>query len=186
MNFDLKVKEILKETFILTGEIQNLKIIDNLKNFVKNNKNEKLSYKTHVKGHFTGFESLIKNDDFLNFLKLIQPTIKIIYQDNFLVKEAWGNLCRINEEITEHGHEGVSGFCGILYLSDNGPGTYFREYDLLIEEKIGRYILFHPILKHSVKKIEKDIERVSIAFNMYGIKDWWDDSNLKWLNKNEI
>jgi hypothetical protein len=186
MNFDLKVKEILKETFILTGEIQNSKIIDNLKNFVKNNKNEKLSYKTHVKGHFTGFESLIKNDDFLNFLKLIQPTIKIIYQDNFLVKEAWGNLCRINEEITEHGHESVSGFCGILYLSDNGPGTYFREYDLLIEEKIGRYILFHPILKHSVKKIEKDIERVSIAFNMYGIKDWWDDSNLKWLNKNEI
>ena len=186
MNFELKVKEILKPTYILTGKINDKNIINNLINFVKKNKDEKLSYQTNVKGHFTGFKSLINNEDFLNFLTIIQENIRIVFQDNFIIRDVWGNLCKINEKVVEHDHKGTSGFCGILYLSDNGPGTYFREYDLLIEEKIGRYILFHPILKHSVKKIEKDIERVSIAFNMYGIKDWWDDSNLKWLNKNEI
>ena len=79
MNFELKVKEILKETYILTGKINNEQLIKNLIEVVKKNKDEKLSYKTHVKGHFTGFKSLIQNDDFLNFLKNIQENIKMIY-----------------------------------------------------------------------------------------------------------
>ena len=68
MNFELKVKEILKETFILTGFIKNEEIINNLKNFIEQNKNEKLSYKTNVLGHFTGFKSLIDNKNFIDFL----------------------------------------------------------------------------------------------------------------------
>jgi hypothetical protein len=28
------------------------------------------------------------------------------------------------------------------------------------------------MLKHSVKKIENDIERITVAFNMDGIKKW--------------
>jgi len=78
MNFELQVKEVLKETFILTGKIKDKDIIDNLTYFVKNNKDNELSYKTNVKGHFTGFFSLVQNNDFLNFLKIIQPNIKII------------------------------------------------------------------------------------------------------------
>lgn len=172
MNFELKVKEILKETYILTGKINNEHLIKNLIEFVKKNKDDKLSYKTNVKGHFTGFYSLIQNNDFITFLKEIQPQIKIIYPDNFIIYEAWGNICKTGDEIIEHTHGGVSGFCGVLYLTDGGPGTYFKEYDLLIEEEIGKYILFHPLLKHSVKKIEKDIERITIAFNMQEIKNW--------------
>jgi len=186
MNFELQVKEVLKETFILTGKIKDKDIINNLTNFVKNNKDEELSYKTNVKGHFTGFHSLVQNNDFLNFLKIIQPNIKIIYTNDFLIQEAWGNLCKIGEEVTEHAHEGVAAFCGILYLTDGGPGTYFKEYDLLIEEEIGKYILFHPLLKHKVEKITKEIERITIAFNMNDVKKWSDSSNIKWVNKNEI
>jgi len=186
MNFELQVKEVLKETFILTGKIKDKDIIDNLTYFVKNNKDNELSYKTNVKGHFTGFFSLVQNNDFLNFLKIIQPNIKIIYNNDFLIQEAWGNLCKIGEEVTEHDHASTSAFCGILYLTEGGPGTYFKEYDLLIEEEIGKYILFHPMLNHSVKKITKEIERITIAFNMNEVKKWSDFSNIKWINKNEI
>lgn len=183
MNFELKVKEIIKETYILTGKINNKDIINNLIKFVKNNKDEELSYKTNVKAHFTGFKSLVENKDFINFLKEIQPQIKIIYQDNFIISSAWGNLCKIGEEVIEHDHEDVSGFCGILYLTEGGPGTYFKEYDLLIQEEIGKFILFHPFLKHSVKKIENDIERITIAFNMTYFKSWQKDNNITWVNK---
>jgi hypothetical protein len=172
MNFELNVKEIPVETFLLTGKIHNPQLIDNLINFVKNNKDEKLSYRTLVKAHFTGFKSLIQNTDFINFLTIIQQNIKIIFKNNFIIQDAWGNLCKKNDEIIEHHHEAVTAFCGVLYLTEGGPGTYFKEYDLNIKEEIGKYILFHPLLMHSVKKIEDDIERITIAFNMNKIRDW--------------
>lgn len=183
MNFELNVKEILKETYILTGKIKNEQLIENLINIVKKNKDEKLSYKTHVKGHFTGFKCLTDNNEFITFLKNIQENIKIIYKENFIISDVWGNVCKIGEEVTEHDHSSVNGFCGILYLTEGGPGTYFKEYDLLIKEEIGKYILFHPLLQHSVKKIENDIERITIAFNMNQIKEWEDYSQTTWVNK---
>jgi len=186
MNFDLKVKDISIETYILTGKIDNQEVINNLINFIKISKDEELSYKTHVKGHFTGFKSLIENKDFFNFLKIIQENIKIIYNKNFIINDAWGNICKKGEEVVEHNHGSITGFCGILYLTENGPGTYFKDYDLLIKEEIGKYILFHPKLFHKVEKITNDIERITVAFNMNEIKTWDNLTNIKWVNKNEI
>ena len=186
MNFDLKVKDILRETFILTGKMNNTQLINDLIDCVKNNKNEKLSYKTNVKAHFTGFDSLIQNNYFLNFLKQIQDNIKIVLPDDFIIQNAWGNLCKIGEEITEHNHSGITGFCGILYLTEGGPGTYFKDYDLTIKEEVGKYILFDPLLKHSVEKIKDNIERITIAFNISRIKLWENKKDLTWLNQNEI
>jgi hypothetical protein len=183
MNFELKVKEILKETYILTGKINNEELIKNLIEVVKKNKDHKLSYKTHVNGHFTGFKSLVQNNEFITFLKEIRENIKIVYNGNFIIQDAWGNIFKIGEEVTEHAHEGVNGFCGILYLTKEGPGTYFKEYDLLIKEEVGKYILFSPSLKHSVKKIENDIERITIAFNMKELKNWEDYSQAIWIEK---
>jgi hypothetical protein len=186
MNFELKVKEVLKETFILTGKINNEELIKNLIEVVKNNKDENIGQKTHVKGHFTGFKTLIQNKDFLNFLKIIHPQIKIVYGNDFQILDAWGNLCKINEEITEHSHLGITGFCGILYLTEGGPGTYFREYDFLVEEEIGKYVLFHPSLLHSVEKIKNNLERITVAFNMVELKKWNDYSKAIKVNKNDI
>jgi hypothetical protein len=188
MNFELTVKEIKLETFMLTGRILDEKILNNLINAVKNNKDDILSYKTNVKGHFTGFKSLINNEDLHSFLKLIQPCIFTIYNKNFVISDAWGNICKKGGEIIEHDHgDHDFAFCGILYLSNGGPGTYFRDYDITINEEIGKYVLFHPKLLHCVKKIENDIDRITIAFNMGKIKDWDQDLNkLTWVNKNEI
>jgi hypothetical protein len=90
MNFNLQVKDIVKETFLLTGKIDDKEIINNLKDFVRNNKDENLSYKTNVKGYFTGFQSLINNSYFINFLKIIQPPDFNNFSKNFMIKEAWG------------------------------------------------------------------------------------------------
>jgi hypothetical protein len=183
MNFELKVKEISLDLYILIGKINDTIIINNLISFIKNTKDVELSYKTHVKGHFTGFKSLINNIYFHNFLKMIQPYIKLIYPKNFQITDAWGNICKQNEEVTEHDHKSMSAFCGILYLSEGGPGTYFKDYDLTVEEEIGKFILFHPSCTHSVKKINKEIERITVAFNMSGLLMWQDISNAKWVNK---
>ena len=183
MNFELRVKEILKETCILTSKIDDKNIINNLINSIKNCENSNLNYKTNVKGVFTGFESLINNIYFVDFLKIIQPSIKVIYSQNFIIDSVWGNICKKGDEVIEHDHVGVSGFCGILYLTEDGPGTYFKEYDLTINEEIGKFILFNPILKHSVLKIDKDIERITLAFNMNQVKDLTNLSNVTWVNK---
>ena len=117
MNFELKVKEISVETYILTGKINDQNIINNLKVTIKNTKDNELSYKTNVKGHFTGFKSLINNEDLHSFLKLIQPCIFTIYNKNFVISDAWGNICKKGGEIIEHDHgDHDFAFCGILYL----------------------------------------------------------------------
>ena len=175
----MKVKEITLDVFLLTGKIFNDKIINNLINFVINNKDNELSYKTNVKGHFTGFNSLVENSDFNSFLKIIQPQTKIICDKNFIIQAAWGNLCKKGDEVVEHDH-GNNLFCGILYLTEGGPGTYFRDFDYTINEERGKFVLFHPKLLHSVKKIEQDLERISISFNMADIKEW---DNLKFVNQ---
>lgn len=187
MNFELNVKEIKLETFILTGKIFDEKIINNLTDIVKKNKDDKLSYKTNVKGHFTGFKTLVNDPNFHDFLKLIQPYINIIYKNDFIIDDAWGNICKKGDEVTEHDH-GDNAFCGILYLSNGGPGTYFKDYDITVNEEIGKYVLFHSKLLHSVKKIEKDMNRITVAFNMGKIRDWEKDlhNNITWVNKNEI
>ena len=174
------VKDIAKETFLLTSEIDNKEIVDNLIDFIKKNKNTELSNKTHVKGHFTGFHKLVNNVYFHNFLKLIIDRIYIIYKNDFNITEAWGNILKKGDLVTEHDH-GNNAFCGILYLSEGGPGTFFKQYNKTIEEKIGRFVLFHPSLLHSVEKIEKDIERITVAFNMSGIKPWDKLENITFI-----
>jgi hypothetical protein len=172
MNFELKVKEIFFESYILIGKINNEQIIESLKKFIKENKDEKLSYKTNVKGHFTGFKSLIDNNYFNNFFKLIDPYIKLIYSKNFIINSAWGNILKKSDEVYPHKHEGTDAFSGILYLTNEGPGTFFHEHDMIIKEEIGKFVLFHPSITHSVKKIEDDIERITVAFNISEVKNW--------------
>jgi hypothetical protein len=185
MNFELKVLEIPTECFILTGKIENIEIIENLKKFIKENINKDLSYMTHVKAGFTGFDGLINNNDFHKFLKLISRHIKFIYQKNFIISEAWGNVYKKSEEATPHSHAGITAFCGILYLTDNGPGTFFHDFNLTIKEEIGKFVLFHPKLLHSVDKIENDVERITVAFNMNECKDWANYDNSIHI-KNDI
>lgn len=178
MNYNLLVRDISVETFILSGKINDNELIENLKNTVRQKaKSSTLNYKTNVKGLFTGFDSLSKDTYFLKFLELIKNEIRVVYNSPFVIRDAWGNICKENDEVLVHDHIETSAFCSILYLTDGGPGTYFDNYALNVEEEIGRFVIFSPILKHQVKKIDKNIERITIAFNADQSKPWNNDKD---------
>jgi hypothetical protein len=172
MNLKFYNKEKKINTFIITGKVDNEKILNNLINCVRENEKKELHSTTNVKGKFTGFKGVVSNQDFHYFLKLIEPAIKVIFNNNFIVYDAWGNILEKDGEVLEHDHIGTTAFCGIIYLSEKGPGTYFKDYDITIEEEIGKFVLFHPILSHSVKKINENIERITVAFNCNKYNPW--------------
>lgn len=161
-------KSIELNTFILINEINDNELIDKLiLNVKKKIKDSRISGKTNVKAEHSEFNSLTQDPYFHKFLKIIQPFIYKIYQKNFVVSDVWGNIySNENHYAVEHNHIGTSAFSGILYCTDGpGPGTYFHEYDLIVSEKKGRFVLFTPELMHSVSKFNYMTERITIAFN---------------------
>jgi hypothetical protein len=158
-------KEIKLDTFILIDKINDHTIIDNLKEDIYKN-DEYFHQPTNVMAKHSEFNFLVNNKNFHNFLKLIKKQIYIIFKKNFIIDEVWANIYNGEDYTKMHDHKGATAFSGILYLTDGpGPGTYFPEYDLTIEEEAGKFVLFHGDLKHEVKKFKYNKDRVTIAFN---------------------
>jgi len=181
-------KSLELKTFILMGEINDCELIDKLiLNVEKKMKESTISGKSNVKAEHSEFNSLTKDYNFHNFLKIIQPFIYKIYQDSFVVSNVWGNIySKEDHHAVEHTHIGTSAFCGVLYCTDGpGPGTYFSEYDLTIHEKKGRFILFSPELKHSVPRFNYTNKRITIAFNFNEYKKWENTYPYVIKNNNE-
>jgi hypothetical protein len=181
-DFKLYEKDIVRNTSILVDEINDYQLIDNLivdiKKAVEIDPHKEL---TNVIGQHTQFNALTENPNFINFIKLIKKQIFYFYRKKeFRMKEVWGNIYSNNDHYTKmHCHGESSAFCGILYCTDGpGPGTYFNDYDLTIEEKKGRFVLFHPMLFHEVKKFDYKKERITIAWNFFQSKPWQDKSFL--------
>ena len=176
MNINLVAQDIPLQTFIAWGDIENKKILEDLKSDALKqiaNSDGKLNYKTNVKGKMTDWQSLANSPSLKNFIYSIKDEIKLIHTKSFILKEAWANLLKKDDKVRGHNHRGsIGAFCGIIYLSDQGPGTFFKELNFLLPEKTGRYVLFHPLLFHEVKKIENDIERLTIAFNCHEVLEW--------------
>jgi len=179
-------KKIEINTYILIGEINNFDLIDNLiKDVRKGVKLSTINRITNVKGDHTDFKYLVLNNNFHKFLKIIQPSIYKIYQQNFLLKDVWGNIYKKNDYADIHSHED-SAFCGILYCTDGpGPGTYFNQYDLLVKEKKGRFVLFHPKLLHEVRPYIHEEERITIAWNFSATNDYSDYSNTFFIKPDD-
>ena len=55
----------------------------------------------------TSFERFNGDPDFHNFLKLIQPDIKKIWQKSFIIKDSWGVIMNEGDSTDYHSHEGV-------------------------------------------------------------------------------
>ena len=181
-------KKIELDSYILINEINDFELIDKLILDVKAGvKTSIISGKTNVKGEHTNFTHLTENSNFHKFLKLIQPSIYKIYQRNFIIRDAWGNIYSKEEHYANcHNHGESSAFCGILYCTDGpGPGTYFNQHDLLISEKKGRFVLFSPILNHEVHNFKYIKDRITIAFNFMETKTFDNYDNAYFVNKNE-
>jgi len=166
------ITQIKKEVFLLEGVYKNTRVLKSLKDKIKENtKNSKVG-KTNVVAKTTSFFFLRKDPDFVTFITDIRKDINKIYPYDFIIVDAWGNAYKKGQYAKEHTHIEASAFCGILYLTNSGPGTYFSELDLTVKEKEGKYVLFTPMLKHSVKKYGGKEERITAAFNMNECKPW--------------
>lgn len=169
-------KNISLETFILVDEIDNNLVLDNLIKDIYENK-DFFFKNTNVKAKHSQFKFLVENENFHNFLHLIKKQIYSIYKHNFVIEDCWSNIYNGDDYAEEHDHRGSTAFSGILYLTDGpGPGTYFKEYDLTVFEKKGRFVLFHGHLKHEVKKFKYTKDRITVAFNFV---------NTGWINKEQ-
>lgn len=154
--------------------------LENLKNkVIQLSKNIEKHNLTNVKGIFTGFQSLVADKNFHKFLIDIHPIIKKYFPFDFFIRDAWANILNENDEVEVHDHYGKSSYCGILYLTEGGPGTYFDDIDLNVEEEIGRYVLFDPLIRHSVKKNKSNVTRMTIAFNLVKRKEWEKIENIE-------
>jgi hypothetical protein len=180
-------KKIEIDTYVLVGEINNFDLIDNLiKDIREGVKISKVSGKTNVTAEHTEFKYLVSNPDFHKFLKIIQPSIYKIYQHNFLLKDVWGNIYSKNTDCALPHVHNDSAFCGILYCTDGpGPGTYFNEYDLLVKEKKGRFVLFHPRLLHEVKPYDYKSDRITVAWNFSTANNWGNYENVYFIGKDK-
>jgi hypothetical protein len=162
------------------NKYENRLVLKNLKKkIIQISKNINKHNLTKVKGIFTGFQSLVADKNFHKFLVDIHPIIKKYYPFDFFIKDAWANILNEGDEVVVHSHNGECTFCGILYLTEGGPGTYFNDIDLNVEEEIGRYVLFDPLMQHSVKKIKNNVSRMTIAFNLVIRKEWQKIENIE-------
>lgn len=183
-------KPMILDTYVFVNEIDNFSLIDKLVEISRKDlPNSPISTMTNVKARRTDFNSLKFCQEFHEFLKIIRKDIFKIYPANFSINSAWANFYGNTkmDHAQEHNHVGVSAFCGILYCTDGpGPGTHFKQYDLNIEEKKGRFVLFHPLLLHSVSKFNYESERITIAFNMDEVKSWDYSNNSIYKINNKI
>ena len=166
-------KVIQSESYLSTCFVKNKDLLERIKNkIIEKTKDSSLDYKTNVKAKFTGFYSLREEPEIFEFITEIKPFIDNIYNRVAVVEECWGNVYDNNDHTTLHHHKDCTGFCGILYLSEGGPGTYFKDFDTTIKEEYGKVVLFDPLLLHQVVPSNLQNTRITMAFNCYEKKPW--------------
>jgi hypothetical protein len=165
---ELLKRTIDLKTFILIDFIKDFKIVDNLLEEIHSAKEKDfLKHPSNVVAKHTRFNYLSESKNFHKFLISIDEQIKLICKQSFLIEFAWANIYNGSDTyVREHTHEDATAFSGILYLTDGpGPGTYFNDYDKLIKEEKGKFVLFHGHLKHSVPKYVYNKDRITISWN---------------------
>jgi len=166
-------KIIQRESYISIFFVKNKDLLERIKHkIIKKTKDSPLNYKTNVKAKFTGFYSLVEEPEIFEFITEIKPCIDNISNQVTIVKECWGNVYENDDHTILHHHREVSGFCGIIYLTEGGPGTYFKDFDLTIKEEYGKVVLFDPLLLHQVNKSNLQSTRITMVFNCYEHKPW--------------
>jgi len=156
-------KEI--NTFILVDKFKEPKILMDLLDNIKEYTNF-LPVPTNVHAKHTDFKFLNHNKHFLKFLNKISYATSLIHDGKFVLKSSWANIYQKKEDYTQRHNHSSCTFSGILYLSDGpGPGTYFNDYNLTINEEFGKFVLFHSYLDHEVYKFDYKKDRITVAFN---------------------
>lgn len=137
-----------------------------------------LDYKTNVKCQMTTFQYFMNNKYFLQFLKNISSELEKEITDRLQVslrlKNVWGLKMKGKQDhVIEHNHDhSTNCISGILYLTNDGPGTFFPELNYRVKEVRGKFVLFSSFLLHSVKKSLLKKDRYTISFNFEDYTNW--------------
>ena len=59
-----------------------------------------------------------------------------------------------------------------LGLTENGPVTFFNDFNITVEEKIGKILFFSPLAKHSVLPSNLNKSRYTISFNFQALENF--------------
>ena len=166
MDFNLKKLKVQKDVFVLTGKIKNEKLLTNLKKYIIQESSIIYKEGSNVHSERTDFKALINNDEFFGFLKEAKDTITHAWPYDFNVFDAWGCVYKDPSDFRmRHNHLGTTAFSGIIYLGNEGPGTFFPELNLTVKEEFGKFVIFTPMLDHEVSRYQYKKPRVIAAFN---------------------
>lgn len=169
-DFKLEVAKIENFGFIIEYQFENLNFVDILKKEIKNNVGS-MDYKTNVKGKMTDFKQFVKNKIFNDLLKECIDVTYVLNIPKSNLVDAWGNILKKGDSVEEHSHYKCS-LSGVLYLTENGPGTYFPQFNKTVDEKIGKVVLFNGNALHSVPVYKGNEDRYTIAFNFEEVAPW--------------
>jgi len=131
----------------------------------------KLSYNTNVKNQMTDFQTFIDDIEihqiFNKFVNLFSLHLNC---GSMKLLNCWGTKSCEFVETSKHAHDlGVS---GIIYLTEDGPGTFFPEFNFNVDEKIGKIVFFDSRALHEVKKTKITNPRYLLSFNFKKINSW--------------
>jgi hypothetical protein len=157
--YNVSLATIQKNLYLVEYQLNDLSFIEDFKTLIDNNVSN-LSYKTNVKGKMTEWSLFCDNEVFINIIKSCSEIISFIEKRGLVCNSAWGNILEGDNEVLMHSHS-ESAVSGIIYLTENGPGTYFPQFNKIIEEKIGKIVFFSPEAMHGVTKSKLNKKRVT-------------------------
>jgi hypothetical protein len=168
-SYSLHVLPVVKNLFIFEYQLKNLSFVEDFKKKINQevNSHDNNNFKTNVKGKMTRWDFFNKDKNFHLCLEESCSFLKIINSVDMKIESSWGNILSDNDEVLEHDHVARTiALSGILYLTEDGPGTYFKLLNKSIDEKIGKIVFFSSELRHSVPKIKIEKDRYTVAFNL--------------------
>ena len=170
--YSVEFATLEKKLFLIEHQLNDLSFVEDFKNLIDTNISE-LSYKTNVKGKMTKWDTFVSNKDFQKIILSNVDIIKYFAINSYYCDNAWGNKLENEDEVTPHHHGTLDIIIsGILYLTEDGPGTYFREFNKTIKEKIGKLVFFSSEAYHSVSKSNLNKARYTISFNFKKINEF--------------
>jgi hypothetical protein len=171
-DFKLNIAKVESLGFLIEYQFKNLDFVDILKKEIKNSVGS-MDYKTNVKGKMTNFSKFTKNKIFNNLLEECIEITHVLNLPKSILTDAWGNILKKGDSVEVHSHYKCS-ISGVLYLTEDGPGTYFPQFNKTIDEKIGKVLLFSGNLLHGVPIYNGNEDRYTIAFNFEEMTPWND------------
>jgi len=168
--YNLKLAKKEFNLFLIEKNLINFNPI-NLIEKINLNISEKTSYTTNVKGKMTDWKFFVKDKEINDIFNQCFDILNWLPIKRSFLESCWGNELNLNEFVKEHDHH-MASVSGLIYLTENGPGTFFNDFNITVEEKIGKILFFSPLAKHSVLPSNLNKSRYTISFNFQALENF--------------